>query len=96
MWQKFLPSALAAGGMQLNLLVDLILASLLPVGAISWLYYADRVAQLPLGIVGIALGTALLPRLSAAEANKKELVLQKRWMKRLSLVVFLLCLRQSV
>ena len=68
MWRKFLPAALGAGGMQLNLLVDLILASMLPVGAISWLYYADRVAQLPLGIVGIALGTALLPRLSAAEA----------------------------
>ena len=69
MWHHFLPAALGAGGMQLNLLVDLILASLLPVGAISWLYYADRVAQLPLGIVGIALGTALLPRLSAAEAT---------------------------
>ena len=58
--------------MQLNLLVDLILASLLPVGAISWLYYADRVAQLPLGIVGIALGTALLPRLSTAEADEQR------------------------
>ena len=69
MWRNFIPSALGAGGMQLNLLVDLILASLLPVGAISWLYFADRVAQLPLGIVGIALGTALLPRLSTADAN---------------------------
>ena len=68
MWQNFLPAALAAFGMQLNLIVDLVLASLLPVGAISWLYYADRVVQLPLGIVGIALGTALLPRLSQAEA----------------------------
>jgi len=47
MWRKFLPAALGAGGMQLNLLVDLILASMLPVGAISWLYYADRVAQIP-------------------------------------------------
>ncbi len=54
--------------MQMNLIVDLVLASMLQVGAISWLYYADRVAQLPLGIVGIALGTALLPRLSKAEA----------------------------
>ena len=69
MWRNFVPSALGAGRMQLNLLVDLILASLLPVGAISWLYYADRVAQLPLGIVGIALGTALLPRLSTAHAD---------------------------
>ena len=68
MWRNFLPAAAGAGGMQLNLLIDLILASLLPVGAISWLYYADRVAQLPLGVIGIALGTALLPRLSGAEA----------------------------
>jgi putative peptidoglycan lipid II flippase len=45
---------------------------LLPVGAVSWLYYADRVAQLPLGIVGIALGTALLPRLSTAEADEER------------------------
>ena len=72
MWRNFLPSALGAGGMQINLLVDLILASLLPVGAISWLYYADRLAQMPLGIVGIALGTALLPRLSAAEADDQR------------------------
>ena len=68
MWRNFMPAAVGAGGMQLNLLIDLILASLLPVGAISWLYYADRVAQLPLGVIGIALGTALLPKLSAAEA----------------------------
>ena len=68
MWRNFLPAAAGAGGMQLNLLIDLILASLLPVGAISWLYYADRVAQLPLGVIGIALGTALLPKLSASEA----------------------------
>ncbi len=72
MWHNFIPSALGAGGMQLNLLVDMILASLLPVGAISWLYYADRVAQLPLGIVGIALGTVLLPRLSTAEADGQK------------------------
>ncbi len=72
MWRNFIPSALGAGGMQLNLLVDLILASLLPVGAISWLYFADRVVQLPLGIVGIALGTALLPRLSTAEADEQR------------------------
>ena len=71
MWRKFWAAALGAGGMQLNLLVDTILASLLPVGAISSLYYADRIAQLPLGIIGIALGTALLPRLSKLEAEGK-------------------------
>ncbi len=72
MWQKFLPSALGAFGMQLNLIVDLVLASLLPVGAISWLYYADRIVQLPLGIVGIALGTVLLPCFSQAEATEDK------------------------
>ena len=69
MWAGFVPAALGAGATQINLLVDLILASLLQVGAISWLYYADRIAQLPLGLVGIALGTALLPRLSRIEAG---------------------------
>ena len=68
MWRKFLAAALGAGSTQLNLLVDTILASLMPVGAISALYYADRIAQLPLGVIGIALGTALLPRLSYFEA----------------------------
>ena len=68
MWRKFFAAALGAGGTQLNLLVDMVLASLMPVGAISALYYADRIAQLPLGVIGIALGTALLPRLSHLEA----------------------------
>ena len=69
MWFSFIPAALGAGVMQLNLLVDLVLASLLATGSISWLYYADRLAQLPLGLVGIAMGTALLPRLSRIEAG---------------------------
>ena len=68
MWFSFIPAALGAGVMQINLLVDLVLASLLATGSISWLYYADRLAQLPLGLVGIAMGTALLPRLSRIEA----------------------------
>ena len=55
MWRGFVPAALGAGATQINLLVDLILASLLEIGAISWLYYADMIAQLPLGLVGIAL-----------------------------------------
>jgi putative peptidoglycan lipid II flippase len=58
------PGVLGAGVTQLNLAVDVIIASLLPSGAVSFLYYADRVAQLPLGVVGAALGTALLPLLS--------------------------------
>ena len=65
MWRQFGVASAGAVVMQVNLIIDLVLASLLTVGAISWLYFADRVAQLPLGIFGIALGTALLPRLAS-------------------------------
>ena len=58
-----LPLGLTAGVMQINLLVGTIIATLRD-GAVSYLYYADRIYQLPLGVVGIAIGTALLPRLS--------------------------------
>ena len=58
------PAALGAGVAQINLVIDVIIASLLPTGSVSFLYYADRVNQLPLGVVGVALGTALLPLLS--------------------------------
>ena len=61
---KILPGAVGAGVQQINLVIGVILASLLPTGAVSYLYYADRVYQLPLGVIGIAVGTALLPLLS--------------------------------
>ncbi len=60
----FAPAALGAGVVQINLVIDIWAASFLPTGAISYLYYADRVNQLPLGVIGIAVGTALLPLLS--------------------------------
>jgi len=55
---------LAAGATQINIVVGAQLASLLAAGAISHLYYADRVYQLPLGVIGVGLGVALLPKLS--------------------------------
>ncbi|MGH7040239.1 MAG: murein biosynthesis integral membrane protein MurJ [Stellaceae bacterium] len=58
------PGALGAGVTQINLLISTALASLLPSGSVSYLYYADRLNQLPLGVVGIAVGTAILPALS--------------------------------
>jgi putative peptidoglycan lipid II flippase len=84
MWRGFVPAALGAGATQINLLVDLILASLLQIGAISWLYYADRIAQLPLGLVGIALGTALLPRLSSIEAGTEKSLRKQKFAQELS------------
>jgi putative peptidoglycan lipid II flippase len=62
--KRILPGVAGAGLYQLNLLVDTILATLLIEGSVSFLYYADRVNQLPLGVVGTAIGTALLPTLS--------------------------------
>lgn len=59
-----LPGILGAGVYHLNIFADMVIASFLPEGAISYLYYADRLHQMPLGIVGIAVGTALLPLLS--------------------------------
>jgi putative peptidoglycan lipid II flippase len=58
------PGTIGAGVTQLNLLISTALASLLPGGSVSYLYYADRLNQLPLGVVGIAVGTAILPSLS--------------------------------
>jgi putative peptidoglycan lipid II flippase len=58
------PGAIGTGVMQINLFINIVLASLLPSGAVSFLYYADRLNQLPLGVIGIAIGTALLPVLS--------------------------------
>lgn len=67
-----LPAALGAGVVQVNLLADIIIASLLPEGSISFLYFADRVNQLPLGVIGVAVGTALLPLLSRQVAAGDE------------------------
>jgi putative peptidoglycan lipid II flippase len=59
-----LPGAIGAGVVQINLLIGIVIASLLPTGSVSYLYYADRIYQLPLGVIGVAVGTALLPLLS--------------------------------
>ncbi len=62
------PGVLAGGVTQINLVIGTIIASLAP-GAVSYLYYADRLYQLPLGIVGVAIGVVLLPDLARALGN---------------------------
>ncbi|GAB0116179.1 murein biosynthesis integral membrane protein MurJ [Acidisoma sp. 7E03] len=59
-----LPGVFGAGATQLNLMVSTAIASLAPTGSVSYLAYADRLNQLPLGVVGIAVATAILPTLS--------------------------------
>jgi putative peptidoglycan lipid II flippase len=58
------PGVFGAGVTQINLLVSTQIASLLPTGAVSSLYYADRLYQLPVGVIGVAVGTVLLPEMS--------------------------------
>jgi len=75
MWKllrRMTPGLIGAGVTQMNLAMDTIIGSLLPSGSVSYLYYADRVNQLPLGTIGIAVGTALLPLLSRQVRGGQE------------------------
>ena len=62
----FMPGIVGSGVVQLNIIIGTVIASLLPIGAISHIYYADRLNQFPLAIFGIAMGIVLLPSLSKA------------------------------
>ncbi len=58
------PAIIGSAGVQIALFADTIIATFLPAGALSALYYADRINQLPIGVVGIAIGTVLLPEMA--------------------------------
>jgi putative peptidoglycan lipid II flippase len=66
------PAVVGSAGVQLALFADTIIASFLPVGALSALYYADRLNQLPIGVIGIAAGTVVLPEMSRRLATGDE------------------------
>lgn len=66
------PALFAVSVSQINLLLDTVLASWLVTGSIAWLYYADRLMELPLGVIGIALATVVLPTLSALSARADQ------------------------
>ena len=74
-FRLFIPGVIGSGVIQLNIIIGTIIASFLPVGAISHIYYADRLNQLPLAIFGIAMGIVLLPSLTNAikNNNRKEI-----------------------
>ena len=63
-WSALGPGVIGSAGVQLAMFADTIIASLLPTGAVSSLYYADRLYQLPVGMIGIAAGTVLLPTMA--------------------------------
>ena len=65
-----LPAMFGVSVAQINLLLDTVLASFLVDGSVSWLYYSDRLMELPLGVFGIAIATVILPSLSRKHASQ--------------------------
>jgi len=68
--RRLWPVAFALAAVQITVLVNTLLASLLPAGSVSYLYYADRVMEFPLGVFGTAIATAALPGMSAQAARR--------------------------
>jgi putative peptidoglycan lipid II flippase len=66
------PALFGVSVSQINLLLDTVLASLLAAGSVSWLYYSDRLVELPLGVFGVAIGTVILPALSKRHTDQSK------------------------
>ena len=85
-----LPAALGAGAVQLNLVISTALSGyLLGEGSISYIYYADRLNQLPLGMIGIGLGTILLPTISRLLGKGQEAEAMETQNRGMELALFL-------
>ncbi|AQZ94779.1 murein biosynthesis integral membrane protein MurJ [Halopseudomonas phragmitis] len=84
-----IPALFGVSVSQINLMLDTVLASFLQTGSISWLYYADRLSELPLGAFGIAVGTVILPALSRQHAgdDPKAFAATLDWAVRMVLLV---------
>ena len=70
--KRMLPALFGVSVSQINLLIDTMIATLLVSGSVSWLYYSDRLLELPLALIGIALATVALAKLSKHFANNDE------------------------
>ena len=83
------PATFGVSVSQISLLINQIFASFLVTGSVSWLYYADRLMELPAGVLGVALGTILLPSLSRyhADANTAEYSRLLDWGLRLTVLL---------
>ncbi|MDR2007994.1 MAG: murein biosynthesis integral membrane protein MurJ [Alphaproteobacteria bacterium] len=76
-FKRIIPVIFGAGVYQVNIIIDVLVASLLPAGAISFLFYADRIYQLPLAIIGIAIGTVVLPEISRAKSEGEKNIIRQ-------------------
>lgn len=83
------PAAFGVSASQVSLLLNQVFASFLQTGSVSWLYYADRLMELPAGVLGVAVGTILLPSLSKfhADANPQEYARLLDWGLRTTLLL---------
>lgn len=70
--KQMIPALFGVSVAQLSILLDNLFASFLPVGSISWLYYSDRLTFLPLGVIGVALSTVVLPHLSKRHTEQSD------------------------
>jgi putative peptidoglycan lipid II flippase len=84
-----IPALFGVSVSQINLLLDTVLASLLEDGSVGWLYYSDRLSELPLGVIGIAIATVLLPKLSDSAAKSDDRSFQQTlgWAIRVVLLI---------
>ncbi|MSP26898.1 MAG: murein biosynthesis integral membrane protein MurJ [Methylococcales bacterium] len=84
-----LPAMFSVSVTQINLLLDTLIASFLTVGSVSWLYYSDRLVEFPLGVLGLALGTVILPSLANNYAAENSVAFSQSldWGLRLVLLV---------
>jgi len=84
-----LPAIFGVSVSQINLLLDTLLASFLPTGSVSWLYYSDRLSELPLGVIGIAIATVILPNLSRQKfsSDSGEFRRTMEWALRLVILI---------
>jgi putative peptidoglycan lipid II flippase len=88
--RKILPAAAGAGAAQINLLISTALSGwLLASGSITYIYYADRLNQLPLGLIGIGLGTILLPTISRMLSKGQEAQAMETQNRGIELALFL-------
>lgn len=71
LWKRFIPAMIGIGIREINLITDALMASFLPIGSITALGFGNRLMQMPLGIFGIATGTAVLPLYSKYITEKK-------------------------
>ena len=84
-----LPAIVGSSVAQINLLLDTVIASFLAIGSVSWLYYSDRLLEFPLGVLGIAVATVILPALSNQHAREssEEFNQTLNWASRLVLII---------